>query len=249
MSTDSKPPPKVYFFGTCVIDHIYPQAGLAAIELLEKYGLQVIYPQAQSCCGQPAFNSGFPNEARSVARHQIRTFHADYPIIVPSGSCAGMMKHHYPELFKGDPMFEAAQRFAERVYEFSAFLVNVLKVQLNDRGQPVQVTWHSSCHALREMGVTEDSKALIRQLQNVELIELENERECCGFGGTFSVKHPRISGAMANDKIDDIRRTGARIVISGDCACLLHITGAAQERKIPLGAMHIAEFIWERING
>jgi L-lactate dehydrogenase complex protein LldE len=249
MTSNPQTPPKVYFFGTCVIDHIYPRAGLAAIQLIEKYGIQVVYPQAQSCCGQPAFNSGYPQEARAVARHQIRTFHENYPIVVPSGSCAGMLKHHYPELFKDGPLLGEARRFAGRVVEFSAFLVHVLAVRLEDRGRPIKVAWHSSCHAMREMGVIEDSKSLIRQLRNVELFELENERECCGFGGTFAVKHPDISGAMAGDKIDDIRQTGSAVVLSGDCACLMHISGAARKRKIPLSAMHLAEFLWERING
>ena len=239
-------PDKVYFFGTCVVDLIYPDAGMAAIQLLEREGLEVIFPQDQSCCGQPAFNSGFPDEARQVAREQIRVFHRDYPIVVPSGSCAGMMRCHYPELFEGTELQAAAEKFAGRVFELTEFLTRVLKVKLEDRGTPMKVTWHSSCHALREMGVIEDAKSLLRQLKNVELVELQNEKECCGFGGTFSVKHPEISGSMVRDKIDDIQATGAPAVISGDCACLLHITGAAEKRKLPVKGRHIAEFIWER---
>jgi L-lactate dehydrogenase complex protein LldE len=246
---DNSKPAKVYFFGTCVIDHLYPRAGLAAIRLLEEFGVTVVYPEKQSCCGQPAFNSGFPDAAREVARHQIRTFAEDYPIVVPSGSCAGMMKHHYPELFRAHRLSAEARRFSGRIFEFTEFLVRVLTVQLEDRGKPIQVTWHSSCHAMREMGVIEDSKSLLRQLKNVDLVELQYERECCGFGGTFSIKHPDISGAMAADKLDDIRRTGAALVLSGDCACLMHITAAAQKRKLPVSGMHIAEFIWERIHG
>jgi L-lactate dehydrogenase complex protein LldE len=239
-------PQKVYFFGTCVIDLIYPDAGMAAIQLLEREGLEVIFPRDQSCCGQPAFNSGFPDEARQVAREQIRVFHRDYPIVVPSGSCAGMMRCHYPELFEGTEYQTAAKKFAARVFELTEFLTRVLQVKLEDLGDPMQVTWHSSCHALREMGVIEDSKSLLRQLKNVELVELQNEKECCGFGGTFSIKHPEISGSMVRDKIDDIRATGAPVVISGDCACLLHITGAAEKRRLPVKGRHIAEFIWER---
>jgi L-lactate dehydrogenase complex protein LldE len=239
-------PQKVYFFGTCVIDLIYPDAGMAAIQLLEREGLEVIFPQDQSCCGQPAFNSGFPDEARQVAREQIRVFNQDYPIVVPSGSCAGMMRCHYPELFEGTEFQTAAKKFAGRVFELTEFLTRVLEVRLVDLGAPLQVTWHSSCHALREMGVIEDSKSLLRQLKNVELVELQNEKECCGFGGTFSIKHPAISGSMVRDKIDDIQATGAPVVISGDCACLLHITGAAEKRRLPVKGRHIAEFIWER---
>lgn len=242
-------PDKVYFFGTCLIDLCYPQAGMAGIELLQRQGIKVIFPQGQSCCGQPAFNSGFPAEARAVARQQLKSFPKDYPIVVPSGSCAGMLKHHYPELFAGEPDVEEARRFAARAYELTEFLVRVLDVHLEDRGKPIKVTWHSSCHALREMGVTEYSKALVRQLQNVELVELQKERECCGFGGTFSVKKPLISAAMVRDKIADIQQTGADLLLSGDCGCLLNISGAMEYRNISIPARHVAEFILERTHG
>ena len=242
-------PEKVYFFGTCLIDLCYPQAGLAGIELLRREGIQVVYPQAQSCCGQPAYNSGFPDEARKVARQQIKAFPKDYPIIIPSGSCGGMLKHHYPKLFADQPEAAQAQRFSSRVIELTEFLVRVLDIQLEDRGQPIKVTWHSSCSALREMRVIDYSKALLRQLQNVELIELQRERECCGFGGSFSVKQADLSSAMVNDKVADIEQTGASRVLSGDCGCLMHIGGALGYRHSPVPAQHIAEFIRERING
>ncbi len=242
-------PHKAYFFGTCVIDSIFPRTGLAAIRLMEREGVSVVFPRQQSCCGQPAFNSGFPDEARQVARQQLRTFKQDYPIVVPSGSCAGMMKHHYPELFAGDRDEEAARRFSSRIFELSEFLNRVLHVSLTDRQAPVKVTWHSSCHAMREMGVTDDSKALLHQLANVELGELAREHECCGFGGTFAVKHPLISAAMVSDKIDDILETGARRVISGDCGCLLHIRGAMDKCGRGVQTQHLADFLWERTNG
>jgi L-lactate dehydrogenase complex protein LldE len=242
-------PEKVYYFGTCLADMFYPAAGLAGIKLIQGQGVTVIFPPQQTCCGQPAYNSGFPAEARSVARKQIELFYKDYPVVVPSGSCAGMMRHHYPKLFANDGAIEAVRRFSDRIFELSEFLVNVLKIELEDRGRPVKVTWHSSCHAMREMKVTEDSKALIRQLKNVELVELENEYECCGFGGTFAVKQPQISGAMVKDKIAYIRRTGTDRVLSGDCGCLMNISGALAHQKLPVSAQHLAEFIWERING
>ncbi|MFO7497228.1 MAG: (Fe-S)-binding protein [Desulfobacterales bacterium] len=245
-------PPKpetVYFFGTCLVDMVYPDAGMAAIRLLQREGLRVVYPPAQSCCGQPAFNSGFPDEARAVARKQLHLFPKDYPIVVPSGSCAGMMHRHYPALFAGDPDLALAAEFAGRVFELTEFLVHVLKIQLEDRGAPVTVTWHSSCHALREMGVIQDSKSLIRQLRHVTLLEIENEHECCGFGGTFAVKQPEISAAMVADKAADIRNTGAATVLGGDCGCLMNISGALQHQRVPITGQHIAQFIWERING
>lgn len=249
MRTYPQSPKKVYYFGTCLVDASYPDAGMAGIRLLRREGVEVVFPQAQSCCGQPAYNSGFPDEARSVARQQLEIFTKPYPIVVPSGSCAGMMRVHYPQLFKDELESETARRFSDRVFELTEFLVHALDARLEDRGAPITVTWHSSCHAMREMGVTEDSKSLIRQLKNVTLKELERENECCGFGGTFSVKQPEISAAMVADKIVDIRRTGASRVISGDCGCLMNICGAMEKDKVPVRGQHIAEFIWERING
>ena len=233
----------------CLVDTIYPEVGEAMVHVLRKLGVSLNCPTDQTCCGQPAYNSGFPNEARKVALKQIRLFPKDYPIVVPLGSCAGMMKHHYPYLFAEDSNLDAVKRFSSRIMELSEFLVQVLKIKLEDRGRPVKVTWHSSCHALREMGVIEDSKSLIRQLNNVELVELENESECCGFGGTFAVKQPEISGAMVADKVEDIRRTGASRLLAGDCGCLMNISGALEYQNSPIKGQHLAEFIWERING
>jgi len=236
----------VYFFGTCLMDAAYPDAGMAAIRLLKSQGIDVVFPQAQSCCGQPAYNSGFTKEARAVARKQIRTFSKPYPVVVPSGSCAGMMKHHYPTLFAGTPEEADACRFSERVFEWSEYMARVLAVKLEDRGEPVTITWHSSCHALREMNVIRYSKALIRQLKHVTLVELERETECCGFGGTFAVKQPAISAAMVKDKVEDIRRTGATTLVAGDCGCLMNINGAMEYAGVAIAGKHIAEFLWER---
>ncbi len=231
------------------MDAVYPDAGMAAIRLLESQEVEVVFPHGQSCCGQPAYNSGFPNEARAVALKQIEVFAKPYPIVVPSGSCAGMMKHHYPELFAGRPEEAAAKSFAARVYEWSEYLVEELDVKLVDLGEPITVTWHSSCHAMREMDVIHHSKALIRQLEKVTLMELQRENECCGFGGTFSVKQPAISAAMVKDKVDDIVSTGASTLLAGDCGCLMNITGAMTNQGITIAGKHLAEFIWERTHG
>ncbi|MGD9309611.1 MAG: (Fe-S)-binding protein [Desulfosarcina sp.] len=239
----------VYFFGTCLVDAAYPDAGMAAIKLLEANGVEVVFPQDQSCCGQPAYNSGFVHEAKAVARKQIRVFSKPYPIVVPSGSCAGMMKHHYAQLFANTPDEAAARHFSKRVYELSEYLATVMAVTLEDRGKPVTITWHSSCHALREMDVIRHSKALIRQLKNVTLVELERETECCGFGGTFAVKQPAISAAMVKDKVADIARTGASTLVAGDCGCLMNITGAMAKAGVAIAGKHLAEFLWERTNG
>ncbi|AWK85737.1 (Fe-S)-binding protein [Azospirillum thermophilum] len=242
-------PDTVYYFGTCLVDLFYPEAGMAGIELLQAQGLRVVFPQGQSCCGQPAYNSGHRAEALKVARAQLPLFLEDWPIIVPSGSCAGMMRRHWPDLFRGEPDEARAVAVAGRVWELTQFLVTVLRVRLEDKGEPVRVTWHASCHAQREMGVVEEPKALLRQLANVELVELKRERECCGFGGTFAVRHPEISAAMVGDKVEDIAATGAARVVSGDCGCLLNITGALAAGEVPVRGQHIAQFLKERTHG
>jgi L-lactate dehydrogenase complex protein LldE len=249
MTRDPGKPDNVYYFGTCLMDMFYPEAGMAGIKLIQSQGVNVIYPPKQSCCGQPAYNSGFPREAMAVARRQIKIFHKNYPIVVTSGSCAGMMKHHYPILFSDDPDLDRVKGFSARIFELSEFLVHVLKISLEDLGNPVKVAWHSSCHALREMQVTEDSKSLIRQLSHVELVELQHEEECCGFGGTFSLKYPEISKAIVQDKTQDVIQTGASRVLTGDCGCLMNITGALNFQNIKVSGQHLAEFLWERIQG
>ncbi|SCA56842.1 Lactate utilization protein A 2 [Candidatus Terasakiella magnetica] len=242
-------PQSVYFFGTCLVDLFYPKAGVAGMELIKREGVEVIFPQGQSCCGQPAFNSGHRDDAREVARAQLGLFPKDIPVVLPSGSCAGMMHKHYPELFEGDRDYDKACELASRVYELSDFLLNVLKVDLTDQGDPLKITWHGSCHSQREMGVREQPKELIKQLSNVELVELAREKECCGFGGTFAVRQPEISAAMVSDKVDDAEATGAEKLISGDCGCMMNITGHMEHRSSELSGQHLAEFLWERTNG
>jgi L-lactate dehydrogenase complex protein LldE len=239
-------PDRVYFFGTCVVDLFFPEAGLAGIELLRREGVDVVFPPGQTCCAQPAFNCGHHADARAVARTQISLFPRDLPVVVPSGSCAGMMKHHYPDLFAGEPDEAAARAFASRVVELTQFLTDVLGVRLVDRGEPVKVTWHSSCHGLREMGLDAEPKALLAQLANVSVAPLSRERECCGFGGTFSVRYPDISSAMVEDKTADVEKTGASVVLSADAACLLNVGGALEKQGSSVRAMHLADFLWER---
>ncbi len=245
----SEKPNAVYFFGTCLVDMFYPDAGMSAIQLIEKEHVKVIYPQEQTCCGQPAFNSGYRQEAQTVALQQVKLFPKKIPIVVPSSSCGAMMKHHYLELFEDHWALESIKLFSERIIEFSQFLVHVLKIKMQDLGQPVELTWHAPCHALREMHIREEPKQLLQQLKNVKLIELEREDECCGFGGTFSIKFPEISKAMLGDKIDDISQTGASCVLSGDCGCLMNIDGGLKFQNKPIAGKHLASFLWERTNG
>jgi L-lactate dehydrogenase complex protein LldE len=239
-------PQAVYFYGTCVVDLFFPEAGLSAIRLLEREGLRVIFPQGQTCCGQPAFNCGYQEEAREVVRAQIALFPEPHPIIVPSGSCAAMMRRHYPSLFEGDPLEPRVRALAARVYELTQFLSDVLRIRLVDRGERTRVTWHASCHALREMGIAEEPGRLLGQLHNVEIVPLRRGAECCGFGGTFSVREPEISGAMVDDKAADVAATGAPVLLSGDGGCLLNIAGRLEARGDAVTARHIAEFLWER---
>lgn len=252
------PPPRdVYFFATCVVDQFFPGAGLDAIRLLEREGLRVHFPADQTCCGQPAYTSGFHDEARKVAGAQLHLFPEPWPIIVPSGSCGGMMKHAYPTLFAGDPDRQAlAEALAGRIYEFTEFLVNVLGVRLEDRGSPTKVVLHTSCSARREMGVHLTGRALLDQLGRVTVAQQAHEAECCGFGGTFSVKHPEISGAMVKDKVDALKATGSERVVSADCGCLMNILGHAAWRdeqeglsQPSLPGEHIASFLLRRTGG
>ncbi len=252
------PPVKdVYFFATCVVDQFFPGAGLDAIRLLERQGLRVHFPADQTCCGQPAYTSGFHDQARQVARAQLDLFPEPWPVVVPSGSCAGMMKHAYPTLFAADPVLKAkAEALSARIHEFTEFLVQVLGVRLEDRGAPATVVLHTSCSARREMGVHLTGRALLDQLGQVTVARQDHEAECCGFGGTFSVKHPEISGAMVKDKVDALKATGAERVVSADCGCLMNILGHAawrdkqEGRSQPsLPGEHIATFLLQRTGG
>lgn len=240
-------PDTVYYFGTCVIDLLYPEAGLAGVDLLEREGLTVVYPPDQSCCGQPAYTSGYPEPARAVARSQIALFPEPWPVVVPSGSCAGTMAKKYRLLFAGTPEERAVNAFADRVYELTEFLVDVMGVAYEDRGPPTKVCWHGSCGALRDKGVDAQPKSLLGGLANVELVTAARERECCGFGGTFSVRFPEVSAAMVTDKLQAIEATGAGELVSGDCSCLMNITGARDKRGGGLRSRHVAEFLLDRI--
>ena len=244
-------PAQVYLFGTCLVDLFVPEAGLDAVRLLECEGLTVHFPQGQSCCGQPAYTSGEPEAAKAVALAQLALFGEDWPVVVPSGSCAGMIRHHWPKLFADDPVNgPKAAALAERVYELVEFLVEVLHVDLSQaRAEPVRVTLHTSCSARREMGTRQHGLALLGALPGVELVEHERESECCGFGGTFSLKHPDISGAMVKDKTASLAATGCQQFVTADCGCMLNIRQAAQHQGLPLPGEHLASFLLKRLQG
>jgi len=247
-------PANVYLFSTCLIDQFTPQAGLDTVRLLEREGITVHYLEQQTCCGQPAHSSGFPDEARAVALQQLNLFSEDWPIVVPSGSCGGMMRMHYPHLFADDPVLHArAVSLAERVYELSEFLVHVVNFNHEDLGRPCTVALHTSCHARREMGSHETSAALLDSLAQVKVVVQARVEECCGFGGTFAMRYPDISEAIVTDKVASIRDSGAQCVISADCGCLLNITGRAAKQdeiagrsEASLPGDHLASFLWKR---
>ncbi len=216
-------------------------------EVLERAGWQVDFPEDQTCCGQPAFNTGYRDEARSVARHFLRVFRDAEYIVVPSGSCTSMISHRYEELFEHEPEWrDEERRLAPRVWEFSRFLLEVAGV--DDVGARLDkvVTFHDSCHALRELGIREGPRRLLSNVRGLTLREMDTAEECCGFGGTFSVKFAEVSGGMARTKIDSILRTGAEAVVGLDASCLMQIGGALSRAGLPVGTMHLAEVLARR---
>ena len=237
-------PSDVYLYGTCVLDLFDPEAGVSALQLMEREGIRVHYPQDQTCCGQPAYTSGFPDQARLVAAQQLPLFKNDWPIVVPSGSCAGMMLHHWPKLFAGDPVLGPwAESVAARVFELTEFLLHVAQVDWANKNASDRLVLHTSCSARREMGTHLTARTLLSQLKGVEVLMQDHESECCGFGGAFSVKHPEISAAMAADKVDALEATGATVMVSADGACLLNINGTLEKRKSSLQGQHIATYL------
>jgi L-lactate dehydrogenase complex protein LldE len=238
---------RVSLFVTCIVDQLFPRVGMAMAEVLERVGYEVDFPEAQTCCGQPAFNSGFRNEARDVARHFLSVFSGSDYVVVPSGSCATMISHHFAELFPKEPkMLEAVLAMAPRVLEFSSFLVDVAGV--DDVGARLDevVTYHDSCHALRELKIKDGPRRLLRRVRGLELREMDIAEECCGFGGTFSVKFDEVSGSMARTKIDSVVRTGASAVVSIDSSCLMQLQGALSRSGLPIRTMHLAEVLASR---
>lgn len=235
----------VQLFVTCILDTLYPEVGEAVVRVLERAGVRVEFPPGQTCCGQPAFNAGMRVQARQMAIHTLQVFEATTgPIVVPSGSCAAMLRHAYLELFAGDDAWlPRVQALAARTYEFSEFLVDVIGVTEVGATCENRITYHSSCHLLRELGVDRQPRALLANVQGAELVELPNTQECCGFGGVFSVEHPEISTAMLERKIADLEDSGAALVVACDAGCVTNINGGLRRRGKPQRAVHIAEIL------
>ncbi len=238
---------KVALFVTCLVDQLYPQVGLATVQLLERLGLEVRYDPRQTCCGQPAYNSGFPREAARVARHFLDVFADDEWIVAPSGSCTTMVRKYIPSLFEQVPgLQERAAALAERTWELSDFLVNVLQVRDIGASFPHRVTFHDSCHQLRELHVFEQPRTLLNSVRGLELVEMRDSTRCCGFGGTFAVKFGPVSAAVGEDKLEAILETAARYVVANDVSCLMHLDGLLRRRSAPVQTMHLAEVLVQR---
>lgn len=241
----------VGLFVTCLTDTFYPRVGQAVVLVLERFGCRVHFPQAQTCCGQPMFNTGCHGDARALAMRLIEVFEDAEYVVTPSGSCCAMVRDYYPELFHGDAHWEPkARELVGKTFEFSEFLLKKLNVDLRTAGcrlktlheWPLKVTYHYSCH-LRGLGMSDEAVRLLRQIEGIEYVPLEKTEQCCGFGGTFAVKYPEISRAMVRDKVECIGRSGADVLVCNDGGCTLNIAGMLHRDGVQIPTKHIAEII------
>jgi L-lactate dehydrogenase complex protein LldE len=236
-------PHKVSLMITCLGDALFPEVGMATVKLLRRLGVEVDFPSAQTCCGQPHFNSGFHDHSRELARHTIQAFAGGRIVVTPSGSCAAMIKLEYPELFHQEMVWHGrAEDLAHRTYELSDFLVNVLKVEDVGARYEARATYHMACH-LRGLNLHSEPERLLNKVRGLQFIPLERYDECCGFGGSFSVRYPGISGAMVQDKAMFIEKTGAEVIVATDAGCLMNIGGCLRRRGHKVKTVHLAEVL------
>ena len=235
---------RVALFITCLTDQFFPRVGECVVEVLKRLGVEVTFNPAQTCCGQPAFNTGYREQAREVAVRMVDLFEdADY-VVAPSGSCTTMVRVFYPELFAGDPdRLRQVERLRSRLFEFSEFLVKILKAEDVGASFRGRVAYHDSCHLLRELGIESEPRKLIRAVRGVDLVEMDDYKLCCGFGGTFAVKFPEVSVAMADDKLHAATQAGAEYLIANDSGCLMHLAGVIHRQGLPIRTMHLAELL------
>ncbi|MAO90633.1 MAG: Fe-S oxidoreductase [Rhodospirillales bacterium] len=239
-----KPPVTVGLFVTCLVDLFRPRVGFAAVELLERAGCQVAVPKAQTCCGQPAYNSGDNGHARAVAATLLDAFDGFDYVVAPSGSCAGMIRDHIPELFADDPVLaDRAVALGRKTHELTSFLVDVMGMPTAIASYQGTVTYHDSCSGLRELGVKDQPRRLLKGVDGLTLTELPSAEICCGFGGTFCVKYPDISNKMVSEKTAAIADTGADTLLAGDLGCLLNMAGKMSRESRPIRAFHVAEIL------
>jgi len=238
---------KAKLFVTCLGEQFFPNVLEDMVVLLERLGVECKLPEAQTCCGQPLHNSGFQSQGREMARRWLRVFGAgdsDAYIVAPSGSCVDFVKHRYPELFPaGSREQTQAEELAARTFEFSQFVVNILKVTDVGARFPHKVTFHAPCHTLRGLGVREEPKQLLRAVKGLELIPLEQEETCCGFGGIFSILYPEVSKAMMEAKVANVLTSGAEVVVISEPGCLMNVGGGLHKARLPVRAMHLIEVL------
>jgi L-lactate dehydrogenase complex protein LldE len=240
---------RVQLFATCLIDTFFPETGEAVLKLMRHFGVDVSFPKDQTCCGKPSDSGGYSDISRKAAEHFISVFErSPDPILIPSGSCASMVKNHYPELFEHDPiMLKKAKAIGERTYEFSQFMVHVLKAHENGFSGRGKLTYHASCQLTRELGVRDEPLQLINSIRGVEFVPMPAADRCCGFGGIFMAKLPEVSMALADEKLDTILETGADTVTGCDHGCLMNIADAIKRREVDVKVKHLAAVLAEAI--
>lgn len=239
---------KVQLFIPCFVDQLYPETAFNMVKVLEKACCDVAYNPNQTCCGQPAFNAGFQDEAKSVATKFIKDFDTTDYVVAPSASCVGFVRNYYLGLFDNSSQHNQVKDLSGRIFEFTEFLTEVLKIENFGAELKIKATYHDSCAALRECKIKEGPRKLLEKVKGLEIIEMADTETCCGFGGTFAVKFDAISAAMADQKINHALATGASHIISTDLSCLMHLQGIISKNSIPLSTMHIADVLasgWE----
>lgn len=234
---------KVQLFIPCFVDQLYPETGMNMVKILRKLGCQVMFNEKQTCCGQPAFNAGYWDEARAVALKFLADFEGDSYIVAPSGSCTGYTRNYYERLFENTPDQSRIHRVTKRMFEFTEFLTEVLKVDNLNAQLKGKATYHDACGALRECGIKTGPRKLLEQVEGLELIEMKEAETCCGFGGTFAVKFEPISIGMAQTKIKSAVETGAEYIITTDVSCMMHMQGYIDNQNLPIKTMHIADVL------
>jgi L-lactate dehydrogenase complex protein LldE len=240
---------KVALFIPCFVDQLTPEVGLDVVHILRRLEFDLEFPEAQTCCGQPAFNTGYWNDARPVAERFVRIFRHAEQVVCPSGSCTTMVRNFYPELLASTPWHEEAIKVGRRVFEFSEFLVKVAKVTDLGASFPHRVAVHDSCHALRELHLKQESRELLRHVRGLELVEMPYSEDCCGFGGTFATKFGPISAAMGDTKAGYAESCGAEYVTATDPSCLLHMDGILRRRKSKVRTIHLAGILAQTTPG
>ena len=244
---------RVSLFVTCIVDMIYPQTGMSVVDILEHVGVQVDFPPDQTCCAQPAFNSGYRDEARTVAKHFFKAFKNAEVIVTPSGSCAAMVRHEYPHLFTpaDGELYDDALRMASITWEFSEYLVDGLGIANLDLDLPQRASFaiHDACHGLRGLGLGQAARDLLAHLGNAEMCELNECEVCCGFGGLFSIKMPDISNAMLSTKVSNIEAADASTIVTGDVSCLTQMNGGLSRSKSEKRVMHLADVLAQGLQG